>query len=172
MKTINEVLIIMANNHLWDKLDSILRATNSYIGCRASLEAFCQTKVGKVYEQMFSFGYSPEKGEFITAEISSYNDCFQIPPWDDFVAIVKEFETIESEIEKCWTVLGDNIPDKIYGWMYEWMETVAYAYNPEKWEGYKMLYEHLDVPFTQIITGEVFEQIESLFLDKAKKGAD
>ena len=171
MKTANEVLMIMANNHLWDKLDSILHETNSYTGYQASLEAFGQTEVGSIYKQMISFGYSLDKNEFISAEMGNYSDYFQIPSWNDFVTIIKEFEAIENEIQKLWTVLSGNIPDKLYGWMYEWIETVAYAYSPEKWEEYKMLYEHLDVPFTQIITGEGIAQVESLLLEEVKKGA-
>lgn len=168
----NKVLIILANNHLCDKLDSILHETNSFTGYRATLEAFGQTRIGNVYKQMISFGYSRDEGELRSDEISSYSDRFQMLPWDDFVAIVKEFEAIENEFEKHWTVLGGNIPDKLYGWMYEWMETVAYAYNPEKWEDYKMLYEHLDIPFTQVITGEGVAEAERMLLEEAMEGAN
>lgn len=168
----NEVLIILANNHLWDKLDSVLHETNSFTGYQASLEAFGQTQVGNVYKQMIFFGYSPDEDEFISANISSYSNCFQMPSWDDFIAIIKEFETVENKMEKLWTVLGGNIPDKLYGWMYEWMETVAYAYNPEKWEDYKILYEHLDIPFTQVITGEGVAEVKRILLEKAMEGAN
>lgn len=172
MKIANEVLIIMANHHLWDKLDSILHENNSYIGYQASLEAFGQIRIGNVYKQMISFGYVIEEDELISSEISNYSDCFQMPPWDDFIAIVKEFEAIESELGKHWDILNGHIPDKLYGWMYEWIETVAYAYNPEKWQSYKMLYEQLDIPFTQVITGEGIKQLENLLLEEMKKGAN
>lgn len=171
MKAVNEVLIIMANNHLWDKLDSILHETNSYTGYQASLEAFDQTEVGNVYKQMISFGYSLDENEFISAEMDNYSDYFQTPSWNDFVVIIKEFEAIENEIQKLWSMLNGNIPDKLYGWMSEWIKTVAYAYSPERWEEYKDLYNHLDIPFTQVITGEGVAEVERVLLEEAGKGA-
>ena len=172
MKTINEVLIIMANNHLQDKFESILHETNSYIGYQASLKGFCETETGAVYKKMIAFGYEIDVDDFIGLDISDHSSYFKLPIRDEFLTLVKEFETIENDIPKLYRELGGNIPDKLYGWMYEWIEAVAYAYNPEKWEEYKMLYECLDVPFTQIITGEGIIEIERMLLEEMKKGAN
>jgi hypothetical protein len=110
--------------------------------------------------------------DFIGLDISDHSSYFKLPIRDEFLILVKEFEAIENDIPKLYSELGGNISDKLYGWMYEWIETVAYAYNPEKWEDYKMLYECLDVPFTQIITGEGIMEVERILLEEMKKGAD
>lgn len=77
--TINEVLIILANNHLQDKFESILHETNSYIGYQASLKGFCETKTGTVYKKMIAFGYEIDVDDFIGLDISDHSSYFKLP---------------------------------------------------------------------------------------------
>ena len=163
----NNVVVILANNHLQDKLESILHETNSWIGYQATLKEFCQTDIGKVYKKMIDFGYSADI-ENIRLEMDDYSSYFTLPSREELLSIAKEFKEVEDSISTLWKVLNGNIGDKLIGWMYEWIETVAYVYDHDKWNTYKMLYESLDVSFVEIITGEGVAQAEQFLLEELK----
>ena len=158
---INEVLIILANHNLRDKLETVLRETNSEVGYRATLNWFEETAMGKVYTKMIKFGCIVKNNKIIF----DHDSFFITPEIEEFITILKEFEEIEDDFFSEDKFSG-NILDKLYGWMYEWIEVVAYAYDPQWWSDCCERAESYDVPFIKCLTGEAQKEISEFISDE------